>query len=95
MFEGVPTYPDASRFWQVCEKHKVNQFYTAPTAIRALMGQGEQFVEGRRSLSSLTVLGTVGEPINPEAWEWYWRVVGKGNVPRSSTPGGRPRPAGT
>ena len=80
MFEGVPTYPDAGRFWQVCEKHKVNQFYTAPTAIRALMGQGNSFVEGS-DLSSLTVLGTVGEPINPEAWEWYFNVVGKGNVP--------------
>ena len=80
MFEGVPTYPDASRFWQVCQKHKVNQFYTAPTAIRALMGQGEKWVEGA-DLSSLKVLGTVGEPINPEAWTWYHRVVGKGRLP--------------
>ncbi len=80
MFEGVPTYPDASRFWQVCEKHKVNQFYTAPTAIRALMGQGNQFVDGS-DLSSLRVLGTVGEPINPEAWHWYNDVVGRGNCP--------------
>ncbi len=80
MFEGVPTYPDASRFWQVCEKHKVNQFYTAPTAIRALMGKGPSFVEGC-DLSSLKVLGTVGEPINPEAWNWYNEVVGKGNCP--------------
>ncbi|MEO9649902.1 MAG: acetate--CoA ligase [Roseobacter sp.] len=80
MFEGVPTYPDASRFWQVCEKHKVNQFYTAPTAIRALMGQGSQFVEGS-DLSSLKLLGTVGEPINPEAWNWYNDVVGKGRCP--------------
>ena len=80
MFEGVPTYPDASRFWQVCDKHKVNQFYTAPTAIRALMGQGSQFVE-KCDLSSLKVLGTVGEPINPEAWNWYNEVVGKGNCP--------------
>ncbi len=80
MFEGVPTYPDASRFWQVCEKHKVNQFYTAPTAIRALMGQGKGFVEGV-DLSSLKVLGTVGEPINPEAWNWYNEVVGKGKCP--------------
>ena len=80
MFEGVPTYPDASRFWKVCEKHKVNQFYTAPTAIRALMGQGEKWVEGV-DLSSLRLLGTVGEPINPEAWEWYNRVVGKGKCP--------------
>ncbi len=80
MFEGVPTYPDASRFWQVCEKHKVNQFYTAPTAIRALMGQGNSFVE-KCDLSDLKILGTVGEPINPEAWTWYNEVVGKGNCP--------------
>ncbi len=80
MFEGVPTYPDAGRFWAVCEKHKVNQFYTAPTAIRALMGQGNQFVEPY-DLSSLKLLGTVGEPINPEAWNWYNDVVGKGNCP--------------
>lgn len=80
MFEGVPTYPDASRFWQVCEKHKVNQFYTAPTAIRALMGQGNEFVE-KCDLSDLRILGTVGEPINPEAWNWYNDVVGKGNCP--------------
>jgi acetyl-CoA synthetase len=80
MFEGVPTYPDASRFWQVCEKHKVNQFYTAPTALRALMGQGNSFVEGN-DLSSLRILGTVGEPINPEAWNWYNEVVGGGRCP--------------
>lgn len=80
MFEGVPTYPDASRFWQVCEKHKVNQFYTAPTALRALMAKGDDFVTGS-DLSDLKVLGTVGEPINPEAWNWYHNVVGKGNVP--------------
>ncbi|MFY0597573.1 MAG: acetate--CoA ligase [Cognatishimia sp.] len=80
MFEGTPTYPDASRFWQVCEKHKVNQFYTAPTAIRALMGQGNEFVE-KCDLSSLKVLGTVGEPINPEAWNWYNEVVGGGTCP--------------
>ncbi len=80
MFEGVPTWPDASRFWQVVDKHKVNQFYTAPTAIRALMGQGDEWVT-RCDLSSLKVLGTVGEPINPEAWEWYHNVVGKGRVP--------------
>ena len=80
MFEGVPTYPDASRFWQVCEKHKVNQFYTAPTAIRALMGQGNEFVD-KCDLSSLKLLGTVGEPINPVAWNWYNDVVGKGNCP--------------
>ena len=80
MFEGVPTYPDASRFWQVCEKHKVNQFYTSPTAIRALMGQGNSFVE-QCDLSSLRILGTVGEPINPEAWNWYNDVVGHGRCP--------------
>ncbi len=80
MFEGVPTYPDASRFWQVCEKHKVNQFYTAPTAIRALMGKGTEFVE-KCDLSSLKTLGTVGEPINPEAWNWYNDIVGKGERP--------------
>ena len=80
MFEGVPTYPDASRFWQVCEKHKVNQFYTAPTAIRALMGQGKDFVT-KCDLSSLRLLGTVGEPINPEAWNWYNDVVGGGRCP--------------
>ncbi|MBB5515893.1 acetyl-CoA synthetase [Rubricella aquisinus] len=80
MFEGVPNYPDASRFWQVCEKHKVNQFYTAPTAIRMLMGLGADFVESA-DLSSLRVLGSVGEPINPEAWNWYNEVVGKGNCP--------------
>ena len=80
MFEGVPTYPDASRFWEVCEKHKVNQFYTAPTAIRALMGQGNSFVE-KCDLSDLRILGTVGEPINPEAWNWYNDVVGGGKCP--------------
>ncbi|MGB1337021.1 MAG: acetate--CoA ligase [Planktomarina sp.] len=80
MFEGVPTYPDAGRFWAVCEKHRVNQFYTAPTAIRALMGQGEAFVQ-KYDLSSIKVLGTVGEPINPEAWNWYNDVVGKGKAP--------------
>ncbi|SHI40913.1 acetate--CoA ligase [Wenxinia saemankumensis] len=80
MFEGVPTYPDAGRFWAVCEKHRVNQFYTAPTAIRALMGKGTEPVE-RYDLSDLKVLGTVGEPINPEAWTWYNEVVGKGRVP--------------
>ncbi len=80
MFEGVPTYPDAGRFWAVCEKHKVNQFYTAPTAIRALMGQGDEWVS-KYDLSDLKVLGTVGEPINPEAWNWYHEVIGGGNVP--------------
>jgi acetyl-CoA synthetase len=80
MFEGVPTYPDAGRFWEVCEKHKVNQFYTAPTAIRALMAQGDAPVE-KHDLSSLRILGTVGEPINPEAWNWYNKVVGKEKCP--------------
>lgn len=80
MFEGVPTYPDASRFWQVCEKHKVAQFYTAPTAIRALMGLGDDWVQ-KADLSGLRVLGTVGEPINPEAWNWYNDVVGAGRCP--------------
>jgi acetyl-CoA synthetase len=76
MFEGVPTYPDASRFWQVIDKHKVNIFYTAPTAIRALMAAGDEPVT-RTSRASLRLLGSVGEPINPEAWEWYYRVVGE------------------
>ncbi len=80
MFEGVPTYPDSGRFWDVCEKHKVNTFYTAPTAIRALMRDGEEPVN-KRDLSSLRLLGSVGEPINPEAWNWYHRVVGKENCP--------------
>ena len=80
MFEGVPTYPDASRFWQVIDKHKVNQFYTAPTAIRALMGAGDKFVQST-SRASLKLLGTVGEPINPEAWEWYYRVIGDSRCP--------------
>ncbi|RYH11992.1 acetate--CoA ligase [Tropicimonas sp. IMCC6043] len=80
IFEGVPTYPDPGRFWEVCEKHKVNQFYTAPTAIRALMGKGTEWVE-KHDLSSLKLLGTVGEPINPEAWNWYNENVGKGKCP--------------
>ncbi|PCD77427.1 acetate--CoA ligase [Pseudothioclava arenosa] len=80
MFEGVPTFPDAGRFWAVCEKHKVNQFYTAPTAIRSLMGQGPEWVE-KYDLSSIRVLGSVGEPINPEAWVWYDKYVGKGKCP--------------
>lgn len=80
MFEGVPTYPDASRFWRVIDKHQVNQFYTAPTALRALMGAGDDFVTSS-SRSSLKLLGTVGEPINPEAWEWYYRVVGDSRCP--------------
>ena len=76
MFEGVPTYPNPSRFWEICDQHKVNIFYTAPTAIRALIAKGDQHIEGY-SLSSLRVLGTVGEPINPEVWEWYFRNIGK------------------
>ena len=80
MFEGVPNYPDGSRFWQVVDKHNVRSFYTAPTAIRALMALGNQFVE-KTSRSSLRLLGTVGEPINPEAWEWYYHVVGNGQCP--------------
>ncbi|SHN91561.1 acetate--CoA ligase [bacterium endosymbiont of Bathymodiolus sp. 5 South] len=80
MFEGIPTYPDASRFWQVIDKHQVNSFYTAPTAIRALMGAGDGFV-AKTHRSSLRVLGTVGEPINPEAWEWYYHKIGNGKCP--------------
>ncbi len=80
MFEGVPTWPDVGRFWQVVDKHKVNSFYTAPTAIRALMGHGDGPVKAC-SRSSLRLLGTVGEPINPEAWEWYYHVVGDGRCP--------------
>ncbi len=80
MFEGVPTYPDASRFWQVIDKHKVNTFYTAPTALRSLMGAGNHFVT-RTSRASLRLLGTVGEPINPEAWEWYYHTVGEARCP--------------
>ena len=80
MFEGVPNYPDFSRFWQICDKFGVNIFYTAPTAIRALMGQGDDFVK-RTSRGSVRILGTVGEPINPEAWEWYYHVVGDARCP--------------
>lgn len=80
MYEGVPNYPDFSRFWQIVEKHKINVIYTAPTAIRALMAEGDSFVE-KCDLSSLRLLGSVGEPINPEAWDWYYRVVGKENCP--------------
>jgi acetyl-CoA synthetase len=80
MFEGVPNYPDTSRFWQVCDKHQINIFYTAPTAIRALMREGDEPVK-KTSRSSLRLLGTVGEPINPEAWLWYHRVVGDGRCP--------------
>ncbi|MFK5968977.1 MAG: acetate--CoA ligase [Candidatus Marithrix sp.] len=84
MFEGVPTYPDAGRFWQIVDKHQVNIFYTAPTAIRALMGQGDELVK-KSSRKSLRILGSVGEPINPEAWEWYYHVVGDGRCPIMDT----------
>ena len=80
VFEGIPTYPDASRFWQVVDKHQVTIFYTAPTALRALMGQGNKLVE-KTSRKSLKLLGTVGEPINPEAWEWYYHVIGEERCP--------------
>ncbi len=80
MFEGVPTYPDASRFWEVIDKHDVNIFYTAPTAIRALMGLGNDFVT-KTKRTSLKILGTVGEPINPEAWKWYYEIVGNKKCP--------------
>jgi acetyl-CoA synthetase len=80
IFEGVPSYPDAARFWQVVDKHKVNIFYTAPTAIRALMGAGDDYVTSSKR-KSLKLLGTVGEPINPEAWEWYYHVVGEERCP--------------
>ena len=80
IFEGIPTHPSPSRFWEVIDKHKVNIFYTAPTALRALMAQGDQYVE-TSSRSSLRILGTVGEPINPEAWEWYFKVVGASSCP--------------
>ena len=80
MFEGVPTYPDAGRFWEIVDKHRVNIFYTAPTAIRALMAQGNEYVD-KHDLSTLKVLGTVGEPINEEAWEWYHQKIGKEKCP--------------
>tara|TARA_Y100000385_G_scaffold195790_1_gene202627 strand:- start:881 stop:2779 length:1899 start_codon:yes stop_codon:yes gene_type:complete len=80
MFEGVPTFPDAGRFWQICEKHKVNQFYTAPTAIRALMAKGDD-IPAKYDLSSIKMLGSVGEPINEEAWHWYDKHIGKGKAP--------------
>ncbi len=80
MFEGVPTYPDAGRFWDICDKHKVNQIYTAPTVIRALMRSGEEW-PNKYDLSSLRVLGSVGEPINPEAWMWYHKNVGRSKLP--------------
>ena len=78
MFEGIPTYPNASRFWEICDKYDVSIFYTAPTAIRALMSQGDEPVL-RTKRKSLRILGTVGEPINPEAWDWYYKIVGNGS----------------
>ncbi len=80
MFEGIPTYPDASRFWEVIDKHKVNIFYTAPTALRSLIKRVDQYVK-QTSCASLKLFGTVGEPINPEAWQWYYDVVGKSRCP--------------
>src|ERR1041384_2632051 len=80
MFEGVPTWPDAGRFWKIVEKFRVTAFYTAPTAIRSLIRLGDEW-PGKYTLDPLRVLGTVGEPINPEAWMWYHRVIGKGHCP--------------
>jgi acetyl-CoA synthetase len=91
MFESVPTYPDAGRYWQVVDDLKVNIFYTAPTALRAINRAGDQWVK-KYSRASLRILGTVGEPINPDTWRWYHDVVGE-DAARSSTPGGGPRPA--
>jgi len=84
LFEGVPTYPDAGRFWDIIKRHQVNIFYTAPTAIRSLMGFGDEYLEGK-DLSSLRVLGSVGEPINEEAWHWYHDKIGQGNCPIADT----------
>jgi acetyl-CoA synthetase len=80
IYEGLPNYPDASRFWQICDKHNVNTFYTAPTALRAIMKEGDELVKNT-SRNSLKLLGTVGEPINPEAWKWYYEVVGEEKCP--------------
>ena len=80
MFEGIPTYPSPSRFWEVCDKHKISIFYTAPTAIRALIREGDNPVK-KTSRKSLKLLGTVGEPINPEAWQWYYKTVGNSKCP--------------
>ncbi len=91
MYEGAPNWPDEGRFWEMVERHRVNIFYTAPTAIRAFVKWGDQWPQ-QHDLSSLRLLGTVGEPINPEAWMWYHRVIGKDAAP-SSTPGGRQKPA--
>ena len=79
IYEGAPTYPHGGRFWEICEKHQVSLFYTAPTAIRALMKLGDD-IPNKYDLSNLRLLGTVGEPINPEAWMWYHNVIGKENV---------------
>lgn len=84
MFEGIPTFPDAGRYWDIVDKHKVNIIYTAPTALRSLMAFGDEYVENK-DLSSLRVLGSVGEPINQEAWEWYHNKVGKGKCPIADT----------
>ena len=89
MFEGIPTYPSAGRFWEVVDKHQVTQFYTAPTAIRALMSHGDD-IPAQYDLSSLRVLGSVGEPINPEAWRWYHKNIGRGKCPLW-IPGGKPK----
>jgi acetyl-CoA synthetase len=97
VFEGVPTWPDAGRFWKMIEKHKVSIFYTAPTAIRSLIkasGTHPDTHPDKHNLSSLRLLGTVGEPINPEAWMWYYNSVGGGRCPWS-IPSGRPKPAVT
>ena len=80
MFEGVPNYPDFSRFWQIIDKHKVNIFYTAPTAIRALMREGDDLCKENKKIF-IKILGTVGEPINPEAWKWYYEIVGNSQSP--------------
>ena len=80
IFEGVPTYPDAGRCWEICDKHGVNIFYTAPTVIRSLMSRGDKFVKNH-SRKTIRLLGTVGEPINPEAWEWYYKTVGESKCP--------------
>ena len=92
MFEGIPTYPDAGRFWNIVDKYSVNIFYTAPTAIRALQAKGLDFVKPYK-LNSLKVLGTVGEPINEEAWQWYHKNIGKENV-LLLTHGGKPKQEG-
>ncbi len=98
VFEGIPTFPDAGRFWQMIEKHKVTIFYTAPTAIRSLIKAAEanEAVHPKRyDLVSLRILGSVGEPINPAAWEWYHRSMRRRAAAPSSTPSGRRRPAAT